>query len=104
MLYKRLETNETKAYYREILDATTSETERYVRKFPEISMYENILSQLQDIKEKIVVEQIVLTEDEVFERCSLGAIAVKNFDLENEEYAQRLSDIFGGAMDYYKFD
>jgi hypothetical protein len=101
-MYTRLNTNRTQAHYKEILDAVTTETELLKEKFPDLMMYKSILEQLLDIKKIIVDENKVLSEDDIYDRYSLGAIAVKNFSLESDEYAQKLSDAFGGIFDYYE--
>ncbi|WP_185145395.1 hypothetical protein [Apibacter muscae] len=42
-----------------------------------------------------------MTENEIYNRYNFGAIAAKNFNLDIDEYAQKLSDVFGGLFDYY---
>lgn len=101
-MYKRLNTERTQKHYKEILEAAIAETQLLKDKFPELIMYKGILEQLLDIKKNIVDENKVLSEDDIYDRYSLGAIAVKNFSLENDVYAQKLSDVFGGAFDYYQ--
>ena len=100
-MYKRLNLNRKKSYYKLILEEVIKETEIYLNKSPEISLYRMILNQLKDIELNIVKKNNVFSEDELYNRYSLGAIAVKNFDLETDEYGQKLSDIFGGTFDYY---
>jgi len=65
-------------------------------------MYQEIYNQLLDINELVVVQERKISDDEIYSRYTLGAIATKNFDLEHEIYAQKLSDIFGGSFDYYQ--
>ncbi|MDR2270130.1 MAG: immunity protein Tsi6 family protein [Sphingobacterium sp.] len=76
------------------------ETMALKERFPNITMYGDILKQLSDIKGRVVVDNNILTEDAIYTRYSLGHIAVKNFSLKDDPYAQKLSDIFGGLFDY----
>lgn len=76
------------------------ETKNYCDQFPSIAMYLEIYNQLVDIQSLIVDQNKVFSEDELYSRYTLGAIASKNFDLEHEIYAQKISDIFGGMFDY----
>jgi hypothetical protein len=99
-MYKRLFLERTKERYKQIISDTLIISKKFVEKFPDITMYESIHNQILDIKKEIVEKEIVFTEDEIYSRYNLGAIAAKNFDLEHDEFAQRLSDIFGGSMDY----
>lgn len=99
-MYKRLDQNRTKKYYREIVNLVTEETRILIGMSPEITIYLSIFNQLLDIHKNIIEKGIVFSEDELYAKYSLGALAVKNFDLENDEYAQKLSDSFGGTFDY----
>ncbi|WP_312076431.1 immunity protein Tsi6 family protein [Chryseobacterium sp.] len=99
-MYTRLDNNRTKKYYREIINSALLETEKLLKMSPEIIIYQSIYNQLADINEKIIKNHIIFSEDELYNRYSLGALAVKNFDLDNDEYAQKLSDSFGGTFDY----
>lgn len=61
---------------------------------------QNILEQLLDIKEN-VIELGVLTEwDDINERYTLGGLAIKNFE-EDDELGQRIQNVFCGALNYY---
>ena len=62
-------------------------------------LYEIILAQLIDIKELIVEKNELIDEDDINERYSLGSIAIKNFE-EDDELRERLCDIFSGAFDF----
>ena len=101
IMYTRLNHNRTKKYYREIVENAIDTTEVYIKKFPSIEIYNSILKQLKDIQRNIIFDNVEFNEETLYERYNLGAIAVKNFDLEKDEYAQRLSDVFGGSFDYY---
>ncbi len=99
-MYTRLFLDRTKSKYNKIIAEAILETKALMEKFPEISMYKSIYDQIVDIQDQIIIKKIIFTEAEIFDRYSLGSIAVKNFDIENDEFAQKLSDIFGGSIDY----
>jgi hypothetical protein len=101
-MYTRLNKHRTKKYYREIINQAIIKTDELLKMSPEIQIYHSIYNQLIDINEKIVKNNLVFSENELSERYSLGELIVKNFDLENDEYAQKLSDSFGGMFDYHK--
>ncbi|MDI1257331.1 MAG: immunity protein Tsi6 family protein [Flavobacterium sp.] len=101
-MYTRLYLNRTKKKYRETLEMALAETLFLTQRTPSMTMYKVIYDQLVDIKENIILKNVVFTEDEIFGRYNLGAIAVKNFEVEEDEYAQKLSDVFGGSIDYYQ--
>lgn len=61
---------------------------------------QNILDQLLDIREN-VIELGVLTEwDDINERYTLGGMAIKNFE-EDDELGQRIQNVFCGALNYH---
>ncbi|MFY7845874.1 immunity protein Tsi6 family protein [Chryseobacterium gambrini] len=100
-MYIRLNSEETKKSYRDTLNLAIQKTEELIKLSPEIPMYHSIYNQLLDINEKIIKNTTVFSENELYKRYSLGHLAVKNFDYENDEYAKLLIDIFGGAFDYH---
>ncbi len=100
-MYIRLNSEKMRQVYRDSLNLATQKTEELIKLFPEIPMYHSIYNQLLDIDEKIVKNTIVFSENELYKRYSLGHLAVKNFDYENDEYAKLLIDIFGGVFDYH---
>jgi|GEM_PF-92372 len=100
-MYIRLNSEKMRQVYRDTLNLAIQKTEELMKLFPEISMYHSIYNQLLDIDEKIVKNDIVFSENELYKRYFLGHLAVKNFDYENDEYAKLLIDIFGGAFDYH---
>ncbi|MDN4028416.1 immunity protein Tsi6 family protein [Chryseobacterium gambrini] len=87
--------------YRDSLNLATQKTEELIKLSPEIPMYHSIYNQLLDIDEKIIKNNTVFSENELYKRYSLGHLAVKNFDYENDEYAKLLIDVFGEAFDYH---
>ncbi len=99
-MYKGLEHNATKKYYRFILDETIGQIES--DPLSQTPFFQYILGQLYDIKENVVEKGIYSGWDEVNEHYTLGGFAVKNFE-EGEEMRDRLCDIFGGACYYSEF-
>lgn len=101
-MYKPLIENETKRYYRNLLDETTTIVWRLYKE-TNSPLYLIIRNQLLDIKENITEKQMSFDEDEIDERYSLGAIATNNFE-EGDEIYERLCDILLGAIDYRNYD
>lgn len=101
-MYTRLHTKRTKKYYREIVDLAIEETKNLMEMSPKVGIYFSIYNQLVDIRQNIIVENKVFTKFDLYKRYSLGMIAVKNFDGNTDEYAQKLIDSYGGAFDYDK--
>lgn len=93
---------ETKKEFRDLIEEMIKETANLILRFPQIEMYQSIYDQLQDIKYTIIVNKKELTEDEVDERYTIGAIVTNNFDSEKELYARKLEDIFGAACEYFE--
>ena len=85
-----------------LVQETLTETYELKNKFPDILIYKSIYNQLCDIEEKFIVKKEFLSDNEIFKRYSLGAIAVKNFDDTVEIYARKLEDIFGSLFSYDK--
>lgn len=101
-MYTRLHTKRTKKYYREIVDLAIEETKNLMEMSPKVAIYLSIYNQLVDIKQNIIEENKVFSRFELYKRYSLGMIAVKNFDENADEYAQKLIDSYGGTFDYNK--
>ena len=99
-MYTRLSRNATRSYYRSIINRAIEETKELMEMSPQIVMYRSIYNQLLDLRTKVVENHVVISKSELFGRYSLGTIAVKNFDAEHDEYAQRLCDSYSGALDY----
>jgi hypothetical protein len=96
-MYKRVE---TKSEYRKVVEDTLQETEILIERFKEISIYKVIYEQIIQIREDVLVRKLRMTLFEIVDKYYLGAIAVKNFDVEHDEYAQKLSDISGLSYKY----
>jgi len=91
---------QTQKEYKDLLESMLKETTDYLSRHPEIALYHSISSQIADIIH-IIDKNIVLQEQQIYERYSLGAIATKNFDCKNDLYGRKLQDIFGGLFDYW---
>ena len=90
--------NATKLEYQQFLNETI-EIFRLQSKDEDDELSRIILDQLLDLKEN-VVDLGVLTEwDEINERYTLGELAIKNFDVD-DELGLRIQDVFYGALDY----
>jgi hypothetical protein len=89
----------TKSEYKEILLSVITETETLCKQFPQINMYRSILNQLQYIYKIIFVEKRMPTKKDA-EPLTLGAIAIKNFEYEEDPYARKLINIYGNFDDY----
>ena len=100
-MYTRLSQKATKVYYKQIMEEAITETDRLRKQYPEISVYELIYAQLVDLKERLIVHNQVYSKAALYQRYSFGGIVAKNFDLETDEYAQKISDCYGGAFDYH---
>lgn len=94
----RLPENATRIQYQQFLNETI-DIFRLHSNNEDDELSHIILDQLLDIKEN-VVDLGVLTEwDEINERYTLGGIAIKNFD-EDDELGLRIQDVFYGAVKY----
>jgi len=93
-----MKTPESKQEYKKLLEETIAIVEKHFEDNND-SLNKVLLEQLKDLK-ICVVELGVLTEwYDINERYSIGGIAVKNFDEDDEMY-RRLTGIFDGALNY----
>mgnify|MGYP007056261469 CR=1 FL=1 len=97
-MYQQLSSKKTKSHYKRILKDTIAIVAHLLEQAPD-SLTQNIYDQLLDIQKNVVDEKIYSGWEQINERYTLGAIAVKNYE-EDEEMYQRLCDIFGGAILY----
>lgn len=97
-MYQELPDNANKVQFKALLSETIAIIRSEVEKSND-ELFNVILMQLEDIKENIVDKQILTDEDEINDRYTLGAVAIKNFE-EDPEMESRLCDIFGGAIEY----
>ena len=97
-MYQRLFDNKTKYYYKQILNDTIGIVAGLLEKEHDM-LIQNIYDQLADIKKNVVDEYMYSEWEQINERYTLGAIAVKNYEEDDEMY-QRLCDIFAGAIMY----
>lgn len=97
-MYIPLIDNKTKSYYRQIIDSTLSIAEDLVKEGGS-PLWISIVNQIKDIKENVVDSQSITDWEDIYDRYSLGRIALEYFEEDDEMY-QRLCDIFGGAVHY----
>lgn len=89
----------TKKEFLNLLSKVKREAEKLANKYPEITMYLSIFNQLSDVN-KLLEEGYSFTEDEIYNRYSFGAIAVKNFDCDEDLFGRELQDLFGALFEY----
>jgi len=100
-MYIRLSKIMKKDYFRKILDEAIIQAKHEFDSYPDIKLNESILLQLVDIKKQVVENGVRFSEDEAYERYSLGILALRNFGGEDEnDYPKKLSDIAWG-ISYY---
>lgn len=97
-MYKRLSENETQKYYQKILNETLIIAEEHQR-IEQNALWNSIVNQLRDIQKMVVEEYSFSDWEDVYERYTLGTIAIQEF-LEGDEMQERLCDIFWGAVHY----
>lgn len=97
-MYINLSNNQTKAYYRQILDSTLDMAENHMNE-SESPLWISIVNQIKDIKENVVNTQSITDWEDIYDRYSLGRIALEYFE-DGDEMQERLCDIFGGAVHY----
>lgn len=100
-MYIRLSAHRTKGIYRQILNETIALLKERNHSNNSV-LYQNLLLQLADLKENVVEKQKYAGWEQINNRYTIGAIATKNFD-NNDELKLRLCDIFGGAIHYAEF-
>lgn len=100
-MYQRLSEHKTKFYYKKILKDTIVIVADSLEQEPDV-LIQNIHDQLVDIQKNIVDNGLYSDWEQINERYTLGAIAVKNY-AEDDEMYQRLCDIYGGAIMYSEF-
>lgn len=101
-MYIRLSENRTKKRFVQILTDTISLFDSLLRSEIQtdiIDLYQNIYDQLIDIKENVVDYPKYSGWEQICGRYTLGAIASKNYD-DDDEIKHRLCDIFGGAVHF----
>lgn len=94
----RLPENATKVEYQQFLNETIDIFRLQCENEDDV-LSRVILDQLLDLKEN-VVDLGALTEwDDINERYTLGGLAIKNYD-EDDELGLRIQDVFYGALEY----
>ena len=69
------------------------------RSLEQTTIWNSIINQLRDIKIMVIEKKTFKDWEEIYERYTLGTIAIHEFS-EGDEMRTRLCDIFGGAVDY----
>ncbi|MBL4746853.1 MAG: hypothetical protein JKY08_10850 [Flavobacteriaceae bacterium] len=90
----------TKKEYIILLNELLKETKDLTNRFPSLSIYLSIENQIIDIID-IIEKKQRLSDNDIYKRYTLGAIAVKNFDSKKEIYGRKLEDIFGALFEYW---
>ncbi len=101
-MYQNLESEYTKKRFLEILSETQKIAEVELSKHEYNSqgdIWVSIISQIKDIREKVVEKQLLTDWEDIYERYSIGSIGLQCFD-EQDEMRSRLCDIFAGAVHY----
>lgn len=96
-MYQRLSDNYTKKYYLNMLESTRQIILNILNQ-EKTPLWNSILSQIEDIQYKIK-NKIIEDWEDVYERYSIGTIAIKCFS-ENDEMQLRLMDIFFGIVHF----
>ncbi|WP_346985765.1 hypothetical protein [Chryseobacterium sp. POE27] len=84
MNYKEVTTQKE---YKNLLNELSVESKNFADKYPQVPIYKSIYNQINDIKNTIS-NNIRLSENEIYERYSIGAIAIKNFDCDQKFLAE----------------
>lgn len=103
-MYIELEKEYTKERYSQILDETQRIAEQELSLAPKddcSDIWISIISQIKDIREKIVESHALLDWEDIYERYSIGSIGIEYFD-DDDEIHMRLCDIFYGAVHYFE--
>lgn len=101
-MYIDLEKQYTKERYSQILDETQRIVEQELsltQKGEDSDIWISIISQIKDIREKIVESRIYMDWEDVYAHYSIGSIGIEYFD-DGDEMHMRLCDIFHGAVHY----
>ena len=101
-MYIPLSDNKTKGHFQEIVDDTLLLSEG-MRDIEQNIIWNSIVNQLQDIKVMIIEKQAFSDWEEIYDRYTLGTIAVREFT-EGDEMQIRLCDIFWGAVHYSELE
>lgn len=96
-MYQRLSDNYTKKYYLNMLESTRQIILNILNQ-EKTPLWNSLLSQIEDIQYKIK-NKIIEDWEDVYERYSIGTIAIKCFS-ENDEMQLRLMDIFFGIVHF----
>lgn len=101
-MYKKLDSEYSKRRFSEILQETQEIAENKLTEAENSliqDLWISIISQIKDIREKIVEKHILNDWEEIYERYSIGMFGLQYFS-EKDEMRSRLCDIFEGAVHY----
>lgn len=101
-MYRELSEEYTKTRYSQILDETQRIAEVELEKDLEegySDMWRSVISQIVDIRKKMVDSHFLLSWEEIYERYTIGVVGLEYFDIDSEIH-RRLCDIFYGAVHY----
>ena len=105
-MYNELEKEYSQKRYRQILDETQEIAEynlSLTADSDESDIWVSIISQINDIRERIIDKQLLYDWEEIYDRFSIGSIGLEYFD-DNDEMRLRLCDIFHGAVHYKELE
>lgn len=91
----------TKTEYLILLNKVKEESRILAETSPAMKISASIFNQLSDVK-KLLDANHTFAEEQIYNRYNFGAIAVKNFDCDNDLFGRELQDLFGGLFDYQK--
>ncbi|MCC8174960.1 MAG: hypothetical protein LIO91_00790 [Bacteroidales bacterium] len=103
-MYKELDQDYTQHRLREILNETqqiAEECRRNHAKPDSPNLWESIIAQIKDIREKIASGNLPSDWEQIYERYTIGSLGLQFFQ-DQPEMRQRLNDIFHGTSHYYE--
>lgn len=105
-MYVELEKQYSKNRYSQLLDETQQIAEHNLSltvNADDSDIWISIISQIKDIREKIVTKHLLLDWEEIYNRYSIGNLGIEYFE-DEDEMRMRLCDIFHGAVHYNELE
>lgn len=101
-MYTDLEDNLTKCYYKKILNEAILRSEEDLNDSPHNSQNISFHNQLLDIKQCVIIDKVVYTQDQAYNKYPLAVMVSRNFlgDEGESDYAKMLKDIVWGISLY----
>lgn len=96
IMYQKLSNNFTKSYYSQLLEETR---QIVIRRHDGTIIWQSLLSQIEDIQIMIKNGNVSLCWEDIYERYSMGTIAINYFTKE-DEMQLRLLDVFYGIVHF----